>query len=373
MRVDVSGKKGGALGSGGFPDPSVRLAWLDALKVVAAFAVITTHIASIGWQAMSPSADGWLATSFYEIATRFAVPAFFMTSGALLLNPRRAVSLHRIIESYVPRTVALALFVSFLYCALERVLNGWMGWRSVLTAAFKGPYFIWYLWVLVALYIVTPLLRLVCERDDALSYALVVLGIFVIAKSTVETMLPGSWIVSWLENFSIFTSGMGSVFYYLLGAWLISHNSSRIFSYSLICAGIVSLAVAVALNYESALSDGANLNYVARNNLLIAIFAVGVFEAFRLAASLLEPCAATFGKLAGLGMGIYLIHPFFRLVMEELSAFSPAIQWLLSSPTISIPAVSAAIWVLSACASAACTAVSRAFPFLLLSHDRDLP
>lgn len=63
-------------GSGVYPEPEERLVWLDLLKVVSAFAVVMTHIASIGWQVIAPSDEGWFVTSVYEIVTRFAVPAF---------------------------------------------------------------------------------------------------------------------------------------------------------------------------------------------------------------------------------------------------------------------------------------------------------
>lgn len=341
----------GYLGPGLYPDPSVRCAWLDALKVVSAFAVVMTHIASIGWQAQAPSADGWLVTSAYEIATRFAVPAFFMTTGALLLNPLRRLSTRKILRRYVPRTALLALLVSFLYSTLEFVLRGWTGWRNVVAGALDGPYFIWYLWVLVGLYILTPLFRLISEREDSLRYSLIVLGVFVMGKSTVGAMLPGSWLDIWFSNFILFGSGMEGVFYYLLGAWLISRRPTRAQSLVTIVVGAAALVIAIHLNYVSALEVGPDLYYVARDNLLIAFFSIGVFELFRLVGPSLEKCESVCGAVSSLGMGIYLIHPFIRLLMEELSVTSWAVEWLCFEPLLSVPVVSMLIWCASACLS----------------------
>ena len=329
-----------------YPDPRERMGWLDLLKAVSAFAVVMTHVASIGWQAMGPSEEGWLVTSVYEIVTRFAVPVFFMTSGALLLNPRRRVGVRRILVSYAGRTAVLALVVSLLYCLLERALFGWTGWRSLITSTLDGPYFIWYLWVLVGLYAMTPVFRLVAERPGALGYALAVLALLVMGKSTVEAMFPGSWLAVWLGNFLQFGSGMEGVFYYLLGAWLISRRPSRRKSALAIALGVASLVIAIAANYASALAVGPDLYYVARDNVFIALFSIGTFEAFRLLEASFRG-GAVLSTIVSCGMSIYLIHPFLRLLMEGLDFFSPVVGWLLAAPLVSVPVVSLVLWGLS--------------------------
>ena len=347
MRASKSLQRGGYLGSGTYPDPSSRLAWLDLLKAVAAFAVVMTHIASIGWQAMSPADEGWLTTSIYEIVTRFAVPIFFMASGAVLLNPRKTLPARRIYAVYIPKTVILAFLVSFLYCTLEKCYGGWQGWRAVIRAAVDGPYFIWYLWVLVGLYVLTPVLRVISECEGSLAYSVVLLAFFVMAKSTAVAMAPDSLLALWFDNFILFSSGMEGVFYYLLGAWLISHEPLRSQALAVVCGGLVALVLAVVLNYASALSVGADLYYVARDNVLIAFFSVGVFEAFRLGAGWIAGHPAI-SSLAGLGMGIYLIHPFLRLIMESEAVLSPPVTWLLRCPALAVPCVSLLVWSLSA-------------------------
>lgn len=102
----------------GFPCRGERLWYLDVLKTVAAFAMVMTHIASIGWQALPVETPEWLITSIYEIVTRFCVPAFFMCSGALLLNPNKKISSRSLVFKYIGRTAGIALLVSLLYCGL---------------------------------------------------------------------------------------------------------------------------------------------------------------------------------------------------------------------------------------------------------------
>lgn len=334
------------LGKTGYPDPTLRFAWLDLLKVVSAFAVVMTHVASIGWQAMPPTSEGWFVTSVYEIATRFCVPAFFMASGALLLNPRKRVDAGLLWRGRIPRMALLALGTSLAYALLERALGGWQGWRSVVVATLDGPYFIWYLWVLVGLYALTPLLRPVAERARLLAYAVGVLAFFVLGRSTVDAMLPDSWLALWLDNFILFAPGMEGVFYYLLGALLVIWRPSRRVGAAVVVAGACALVLAVALNYASALTVGPDLYYVNRDNLLIAAYSSGVFGLFRWCG----PRGQTglpLRHLTSLGLAVYLAHPFLRLVMERTPAGAPLVHWLLEMPLIAIPVVSVLLWGLS--------------------------
>lgn len=346
MLASASARAERLLGPGLYPDPSKRLVWLDVVKTISAFAVVVTHIASIGWQAMAPSDEGWLVTSIYEIATRFAVPVFFMASGALLLNPRRELSTRRILTTYLLKAAVLALVVSFAYCVFERTVYGWQGWKVVIVAALDGPYFIWYLWVLVGLYALTPLLRLVSRNLDSLSYAVALLAFFVIGRSTADAMIPGSLLAVWMDNFILFSSGMEGVFYYLLGAWLIAHPFSRKLALISILLGAISLTLAVAFNYRDALANGPDLYYVARDNLFIAIYAIGAWQLCRLFCTR-EYEGPLLRCLVRWGMFIYLFHPFLRLMMEGISFFHPLIDWLIEAPLEAIPIVSLLLWVIS--------------------------
>ena len=346
MQPSAPYTRGRTLGSEGYPDPSVRLPWLDLLKVISAFSVVATHIASIGWQAMDPMDDGWFITSIYEIATRFAVPIFFMASGALLLNPRRELSIRRILTGYLPKTVAIALAASFVYCAIEWELSGWQGWRAVIVSALDGPYFIWYLWVLVGLYALTPLLRLISRDSCALGYAVALLAFFVMGRCTADAMMPNSPLTVWLDNFILFSSGMEGVFYYLLGAWLISHPLRRSYALISIFIGALSLFLAVALNYWNACANGPDLYYVARDNLLIALYSIGVWEAGLLLYSKRSE-GFLLRSIVGWGMFIYLFHPMLRLIMERVSSFQPLVNWLLEAPLTAVPFISLLIWWLS--------------------------
>lgn len=330
----------------GYPDPRIRIAWIDRLKISAAIAVIMTHIASIGWQALEPASGAWFISSVFEIATRFCVPAFFFATGAFLLNPRREVLLSRIYGRYIPKTVIAIAISSFAFQLMSSYLYGRQGWRTLLFSVVDGPYFIWYLWALLGLYVLVPIMRSISGKEELLSYTLGVLLVLVIVKSTFVSMFPNSMITAAFNNIIVLSRGMEGLFYALLGAWFVSHRFSSEASVLLIISGFLSVVIAIWLNYQNALNNAPDLYYVGRDNILIAWFSLGVFELYRHYQSD-RKLASIEQSLCSCGLGIYLIHPFLRLAMESFSFFSPVMNALYLYPLLSIPLVSGVIWLIS--------------------------
>lgn len=329
----------------GFEPLRGRIAWLDRLKVFAAFAVIVTHIASIPWQVLSPSSSAWVVSSVYEVATRFCVPAFFFSTGAILLNPNKRTTSASLRRCAI-RTIILALIVSAFYVLLELMFDGWQGWRYFIFRAVDGPYFVWYLWALVGVYLLMPILRAIAYDRDLLTYACVVAFVFIIGKSSAISMVPGSLVDVVYGNIIIFNRGAEALFYCLLGGWFISHRFSRRAENWIIVVGFSSLGIALLLNWRNAVLLGPDLYYVARDNVFIALFSVAVFVCFSRWGSL-RPLSRFEVAACRCGMAIYLVHPFFRLAFEKLPLFSGLLQLLMTHPLSMIPLVSLACYGLS--------------------------
>ena len=329
----------------GFEPTRGRIAWLDRLKMAAAFAVVVTHIASIPWQALPASSDAWVISSVYEVATRFCVPAFFFATGAILLNPNKRITSDRFCR-YIIRASMLALIVSALYVLFELMFDDWQGWRYFIYKTADGPYFIWYLWALVGVYLLMPILRVIASHRKLLTYTCAIAFLFIIGKSTAISMFPGSLADIVYGNIIIFNRGAEALFYCLMGGWFITHRLSRRIENGLIVVGFVSLAIAVCLNWEHAVLVGPDLYFVARDNALIAFFSVAVFICFS-RWGCVRPLSRFEAAACQCGMAIYLVHPFFRLAFERMPMFSDALQLLMDCPVIMIPLVSFVCYVFS--------------------------
>lgn len=147
---------------GARPRPDTR--WLDVLRIVAIVGVVAIHVvggatkhSGTGWH---PA--GWWAANAVNSACLWVVPVFVMASGALLLDPSRSESASEFYRRRLARVGPALLFWTALYLWWKVWFNGeHMTWTSAGHDLAAGdPYLqVYFLYVIVGLYAITPVLR----------------------------------------------------------------------------------------------------------------------------------------------------------------------------------------------------------------------
>ncbi|HET7636316.1 MAG TPA: acyltransferase family protein [Candidatus Limnocylindria bacterium] len=149
------------------PD-AARLAFTSYLRVVAMAAVVLVHSLSglVTNEAIRGSAGWWIGVSLNR-GVSWCVPLFIMVSGALLLAPRPGEGAadfyrRRLSRIAIPLVVAhlgylaVRAFLNHEALTVERVIGDVMT-ANVYTA-------LYFFWIILGLYLVTPLLRPFMER-----------------------------------------------------------------------------------------------------------------------------------------------------------------------------------------------------------------
>lgn len=140
---------------------------LGALAIVFLHVVISSSLIDELWD-LSP--DFFLA-EFCALVTlsRWAVPAFFMISGSLLLDPQREMPFKKLAK-HIWRIAFILLSIGFSFCILEEVYTEKSVSISVFVTAFlnlvegKSWGHLWYLYATLGLYVITPTLRWLCSH-----------------------------------------------------------------------------------------------------------------------------------------------------------------------------------------------------------------
>jgi len=142
-----------------------QLNWVNNLRFFALLAVIALHCSSplLGDWAKAPRSQ-WLAADFYNALTRFAVPAFVMITGALLLGKDEDVFVF--LKKRLSRVVVPFLFWSLVYVTyafynedIPRSADTWTNIRQVLhQLKYGASYHLWYVYMLIGLYLIIPIL-----------------------------------------------------------------------------------------------------------------------------------------------------------------------------------------------------------------------
>lgn len=174
----------------GLAGPSLgdRLARLDAARWLAALAVVLLHCAA---QAVSDAnaygSRDWLAANLYDSAVRWCVPVFVMVSGALLLDRKQPQDARHFYQRRAARICAPLIFWTLFYLAWRSLLDWWDNGQMDLSfwprkVAEGAPYYhLWYLYMIVGLYLFTPLVRALYHRSQPAARRLWVVGILGVA------------------------------------------------------------------------------------------------------------------------------------------------------------------------------------------------
>lgn len=304
-----------------------RIGYLDALRVVSMFAVMVLHQAATGQQLADPASREWAICWVYNLLSRFSVPVFVMISGALFLDPERDVTARSLYLHRIPRLAGVFLFWSLAYAAAESALSAPLFsaefFLGLLRRTVTGHYHMWFLYLIMSLYLATPLLRKIAADSGKL-------GIFVILCTLLGGAVRG---LTHLNADSFLKQADPGLFigycgYYFLGSLLCRREIFAKKKFLLPLAAFFAMAATAATGWyrsglRSALLDEGMPH--------VALYAICIFCLFRANAPVFER-NRTIQAVAPCTLGMYLIHPAVNFLLRRVGihglTFDP-LWWLI--------------------------------------------
>lgn len=284
-----------------------RIPYLDALRLIATFAVIAIHMSSPGNRNsvdyLTRGGSEVITFSFFNKLSHWAVPIFVMISGALFLNPNKAVTINDVFRKLFPR---LAIPYFFWWAFYACLLSAWAVFaHKNWSIGYLAPYsHLWFLPMLMSIYLIIPLLKKVVESNSNMRYFLILWLVFTILESV--HYLDKIFDVMYMEFV------MGYSGYFVLGYFLSTIDikpSKRKFVYVLatvMAASIVVLDVVKKI-YSWNLFNSYMPFYVVMSTALFVWFKYHDWTRF----------SKLFGKVRPYLFGVYLIHIVFVLIFTE--------------------------------------------------------
>ncbi|QWT17562.1 acyltransferase [Collinsella sp. zg1085] len=303
-----------------------RVLYFDVLSIVASLAVIFLHCNGIvHW---GPATPHWSQALVVEVAFYWAVPIFFMCSGAKTLGYRDRKDTRTFLLSRMK-----GIFFPFVaWCAIQYVIRASglfnplpEGWepspahflRVFMNGQIDGTY--WFFFAMFGVTLSIPVLSRLKDHIDTLWY---LVGAYILLSGTI-TPLCKVLGLPWNESISISVSG-GYVMYTVLGYLLASDSrvfasrSRRCLLYGL---GIIGLMVRYGFTWMASQRTGVLNNALFEYNYLTAILpSAAVFVWFKQVDweglfARLHVRASSVRRVAGLTFGVYLMH---YLVLNEV-------------------------------------------------------
>jgi surface polysaccharide O-acyltransferase-like enzyme len=219
-----------------------RFLWADMIRIIAIIAVIANHtVAQFLFDWNKISLINWLIADIYGAVIRFAVPVFIILSGFLLLDKHEDDM--AFISKRSSKVVIPLLAWSIIYIVYKTNYDISSIFSTVFIKDFLAEniyYHLYFLYIIVGLYIITPLLRRILAHTNVrdVYYYLIIWFFF---TPVVQLLATFGY------NFTLpVEAATGYLGYYILGYAIRKTNITiRIINLSRLLAFISLIATAV--------------------------------------------------------------------------------------------------------------------------------
>lgn len=254
--------------------------------------------------------------SFYRTIVQFAVPIFVMLSGAFLINKRNVEwkkfytrMLYRII---IPTFIFSIIYVCVSYgenyvaytMGILEEFNKWEPLQNWLNG--RPSTIMWYMYMIVGLYIITPVLVRVKESVSKRTYFILGIVLFIYGIIVTYTCTL-SWILEFIQWIGYFV--VGNVIF----DFFIDSKCKKI------GCGLIILSYSLLIMYWFYFSYREKIVDIPGSfSLVVLVGSVLQFVGFSLLPDICRVDKITY-LLSNYSLEIYLIHPLFTEVLMQVS------------------------------------------------------
>lgn len=318
--------------------------YMDVLNVLSCFAVVVLHCTTVVY--VNQGNVQWFVSVALQSLFMFAVPVFFMISGANLIGYRSRYSTKVFFQKRLKRVLAtlvgFSLFIYILSCLVPTQLG--LPPRSFSVAEFIDLLLTnricdvyWFMYSILILYLITPLLASFASSKRLLEYAI---GLCVVSTAIIpfaNRFAPNH------DLFSVFAVPYltGAIMYYLIGYYIVTYSPldkrdgkmRPAFLIAAICSVVFMALMTIKTNVAHTVLSGAYSDYDNfYNNYLhlpVLVYSVSLFMLFRSLEPLFQsdkyPFMAVISKLSSFSFDVYAVH---MMLIWALDVYVPhSIFW----------------------------------------------
>lgn len=303
-----------------------RHLYADLLRVLAVFFVILVHSAAklmVEWDTLP--LDWWLWGNAYDSLARACVPLFVMLSGALMLDRQEPTGVFfkkRLSKLLIPFAFWVAAYINWRIFYVGEVLPV----DRIVVEIFTGPvyYHLWYLYMVLGLYLITPALRrlLTVAGKQELQY---LSGLWLVFNSVLPLILYLVWLyVGYSVNLGVKIPLVAGYSGYFILGWALARAAVPPPEKLGLWAGLYGLGSVLVFLGTWLFTDAAGefqavlFDYF---SLPVALQAVALFMLLRGVGNLLEDRLSEKSRhrwavLGKYSFGMYLIHVMLLELLE---------------------------------------------------------
>ncbi|CAH1850305.1 acyltransferase [Convivina intestini] len=323
-----------------------RYYYMDVLNIFSALAVVFLHSSEFAFT--NNTGESWFLATFIQCLFIWAVPVFFMLSGANILDYRQREGTKVFLQKRMRKIITPFLVWSLVWFVIKfrdfsfLQIETYGNFINGLVHGTIQPIF-WFFYLIIGFYISAPLVSKITNvaNKQLVQYLLVVNFIFV--------EIWGYYCHLMNQPESALTSGLsigatGSIGYFIVGWYLKNYSLTTNQKRIIYIGGFISLILMYGLCCFLSLQRG-NFQREAYDiwGVFGFIWSISIFLLFQQRLIDWVPTARVqylLKKIASTSLGVYVLHEFFILIFEKylhLSSSSwvhmlimPIFIWLFS-------------------------------------------
>lgn len=323
-----------------------RKYYLDLIRITATYAIIILHVTSKfiggGYKPVLIIWDG---------CVRWAVPSFVMISGALFLNPDKQVTIGKLWKKNILRMFSSFIFWTAVYVLFEWFVFG-LDLHSCKMYLITGYWHMWFLWMIMGQYMITPFIRQIIKVPELIRYYLVIFLFVAVLIPTLRYMIiPYTSIAGRAGVSKIFGNidtmslefFLGFTGYFILGYYFDTITLSKTKQRMILLLGVFSFAVGICANEYLTLFRGAKTPFDSAFSITSLLQAVFIFNIFKYHNEWANKkiLRKIITSLSACSFGIYMVHILIRELLEEYLSLN-AVSFHM--PVIIVPLLSLLIF-----------------------------
>ena len=302
-----------------------RILYYDILNILACFCVIWLH--TNGTVHKYFPTFSWKTSLIVEVIAYWAVPVFFMLTGATLMDYRKKYDTKTFFKKRIQRAV-VPFFVWSLLMLIwghytDRISIENITCRNIINILIlnqqENTY--WFFWAIFSIYLSLPILSLLTEEKNRkiLWYIVVVSAIFN-SVPLISYLLKIEW-----NGYFNFPVASGYIMYVVLGYLISTQDMNKRSKFIIYALGILSAIIRYSVTYILSSRDGMintllfNYSYITTLFLALSVFVfvknINFNKIFKN-----DKVIKSITSISSCSLGIYLIH---KIVMAyEIQLFN---------------------------------------------------
>jgi len=344
-----------------------HLYWIDCLRILASFLVILVHSSFYALYGIQIFSKNWAYSRLWDSLGRSCVPLFIMISGALFLDPEKNIDIPKMYKKYIYRIGKILIFWNFIYVTICKFAIDGIGVKytwdkelifKIYEEMFMGKYHLWYLYMCIGLYILTPIYRAICKERVLMKYFILISLVFTQFIPNVFSLIKFFFTNRYIETIGKLVRKLnlsmvgGYSCHFILGYYLNSHQFRNkreltiIWVVGILCQ-IFTYSMKLILSKKNNKEIGEFDGYTKINVTLtsIAIFLFFKYPVKKVLTNIIQNnfFKSLLLKLSSLTFGVYQVHVCYLELFQHLK-----IRYYDKNQFFLIPLHATLVWIISA-------------------------